>query len=115
MNKAQFVEAVAKQHNMSRKDALRAVDAVLDTMTRTVVNGGKVSITGFGIVEPVDRSERGARNPQTGDRLTVAATRSVRFRPGQALKDLVAGVKELPSEGSAVAKAPKGSLQGGAA
>ncbi|MEY9876597.1 nucleoid DNA-binding protein [Streptacidiphilus sp. MAP12-33] len=120
MNKALFIEAVAKRlggDHPSKTAALRAateaVDAVLDTITRTVTEGGNVSITGFGTFEAVDRAARRARNPQTGDKVRVKATRVPRFRPGQGFKDLVSGAKKLPKTGPTVRKAPKGSITGG--
>ncbi|GAA3052763.1 hypothetical protein GCM10020229_75440 [Kitasatospora albolonga] len=112
MNKAQLVEAVAEQLG-GRKAAAEAVDAVLDTMVRAVVAGDRVSVTGFGTFEKVDRSARFARNPQTGERVKVKKTAVPRFRPGQGFKDLVAGSKKLPKDGPSVKKAPKGSLTPG--
>jgi len=112
VNKAQLVEAVAEQLG-GRKAAAEAVDAVLDTMVRAVVAGDRVSVTGFGTFEKVERSARFARNPQTGERVKVKKTAVPRFRPGQGFKDLVSGSKKLPKEGPSVKKAPKGSLTPG--
>jgi DNA-binding protein HU-beta len=112
MNKAQLVEAVAEQLG-GRRAAAEAVDAVLDTIVRTVTAGDRVSVTGFGTFEPVERSARFARNPQTGERVKVKQTRVPRFRPGQGFKDLVSGSKKLPKAGPSVKKAPKGSLTPG--
>lgn len=112
VNKAQLVEAVAEQLG-GRKAAAEAVDAVLDTMVRAVVAGDRVSVTGFGTFEKVERSARFARNPQTGERVKVKKTSVPRFRPGQGFKDLVSGTKKLPKEGPSVKKAPKGSLTPG--
>lgn len=112
VNKAQLVEAVAEQLG-GRKAAAEAVDAVLDTMVRAVVAGDRVSVTGFGTFEKVERSARFARNPQTGERVKVKKTSVPRFRPGQGFKDLVSGAKKLPKEGPSVKKAPKGSLTPG--
>jgi DNA-binding protein HU-beta len=112
VNKAQLVEAVAEQLG-GRKAAAEAVDAVLDTMVRAVVAGDRVSVTGFGTFEKVERSARFARNPQTGERVKVKKTSVPRFRPGQGFKDLVSGSKKLPKEGPSVKKAPKGSLTPG--
>ncbi|MBV6702395.1 HU family DNA-binding protein [Kitasatospora aureofaciens] len=114
MNKAQLVEAVAEQLG-GRKAAAEAVDAVLDTMVRAVVAGDRVSVTGFGTFEKVERSARFARNPQTGEKVKVKKTSVPRFRPGQGFKDLVSGSKKLPKEGPSVKKAPKGSLTPGKA
>ncbi len=112
VNKAQLVEAVAEQLG-GRKAAAEAVDAVLDTMVRAVVAGDRVSVTGFGTFEKVERSARFARNPQTGEKVKVKKTSVPRFRPGQGFKDLVSGAKKLPKEGPSVKKAPKGSLTPG--
>ncbi|MFI2202591.1 HU family DNA-binding protein [Streptomyces sp. NPDC020192] len=115
MNKAQLVEAIADKMG-GRQQAADAVDAVLDAVVRAVVAGDRVSVTGFGSFEKVDRPARYARNPQTGERVRVKKTSVPRFRAGQGFKDLVSGTKKLPRGGEvAVKKAPKGSLTGGAA
>ncbi|MER7935531.1 MULTISPECIES: HU family DNA-binding protein [unclassified Streptomyces] len=114
MNKAQLVEAIADKMG-GRQQAAEAVDAVLDAIVRAVVAGDRVSVTGFGSFEKVDRPARYARNPQTGERVRVKKTSVPRFRAGQGFKDLVSGSKKLPRGGEvAVKKAPKGSLTGGA-
>ncbi|MGW6906399.1 HU family DNA-binding protein [Streptomyces sp. NPDC054940] len=115
MNKAQLVEAIADKMG-GRQQAAEAVDHVLDAIVRAVVAGERVSVTGFGSFEKVDRPARYARNPQTGERVRVKKTSVPRFRAGQGFKDLVSGSKKLPRGGEvAVKKAPKGSLTGGAA
>ncbi|QIK06389.1 HU family DNA-binding protein [Streptomyces sp. ID38640] len=115
MNKAQLVEAIADKLG-GRQNAADAVDAVLDAIVRSVVSGDRVSVTGFGSFEKVDRPARYARNPQTGERVRVKKTSVPRFRAGQGFKDLVSGSKKLPKGGEvSVKKAPKGSLTGGAA
>ncbi|MFE7426699.1 HU family DNA-binding protein [Streptomyces sp. NPDC057545] len=112
MNKAQLVEAIADKLG-GRQQAADAVDAVLDAIVRAVVAGDRVSVTGFGSFEKVDRPARYARNPQTGERVRVKKTSVPRFRAGQGFKDLVSGSKKLPKHDVAVKKAPKGSLSGG--
>ncbi|MFJ1744758.1 HU family DNA-binding protein [Streptomyces sp. NPDC088116] len=112
MNKAQLVEAIADKVG-GRQQAADAVDAVLDAIVRAVVAGDRVSVTGFGSFEKVDRPARYARNPQTGERVRVKKTSVPRFRAGQGFKDLVSGSKKLPKNDVAVKKAPKGSLSGG--
>ncbi|MFF5535205.1 HU family DNA-binding protein [Streptomyces cinerochromogenes] len=112
MNKAQLVEAIADKVG-GRQQAADAVDHVLDAIVRAVVAGERVSVTGFGSFEKVDRPARYARNPQTGERVRVKKTSVPRFRAGQGFKDLVSGSKKLPRGGEvAVKKAPKGSLTG---
>ncbi|GHA03280.1 HU family DNA-binding protein [Streptomyces echinoruber] len=111
MNKAQLVEAIADKMG-GRQPAADAVDAVLDAIVRAVVAGERVSVTGFGSFEKVERPARYARNPQTGERVRVKKTSVPRFRAGQGFKDLVSGSKKLPKNDIAVKKAPKGSLSG---
>jgi DNA-binding protein HU-beta len=111
VNKAQLVEAIADKVG-GRQQAADAVDAVLDALVRAVVAGDRVSVTGFGSFEKVDRPARYARNPQTGERVRVKKTSVPRFRAGQGFKDLVSGSKKLPKNDIAVKKAPKGSLSG---
>jgi DNA-binding protein HU-beta len=113
VNKAQLVEAIADKVG-GRQPAADAVDAVLDAIVRAVVSGDRVSVTGFGSFEKVERPARYARNPQTGERVRVKKTSVPRFRAGQGFKDLVSGAKKLPRGGEvSVKKAPKGSLSGG--
>ncbi|GAA2631780.1 HU family DNA-binding protein [Streptomyces axinellae] len=114
MNKAQLVEAIQDQLG-GRQQAADAVDVVLDAIVRAVVSGERVSVTGFGSFEKVDRPARYARNPQTGERVRVKKTSVPRFRAGAGFKDLVSGAKKLPKNDVAVKKAPKGSLSGGTA
>lgn len=106
MNKKHLIEDVATRLG-SRAAAAEAVEAVFDTLVRAVTNGERVSVTGFGTFEPVDRRARSARNPQTGERVEVAPIRAVRFRAGTSFKALVDGSKALPTNGSAIKKAPK--------
>lgn len=112
MNKGQLVEAVAGQLG-SRTAAEEAVDTVLDAMVRAVVAGDRVSVTGFGTLEKVQRPARYARNPQTGERVRVKKSTVPRFRPGQGFKDLVSGDRKLPKQGPSIMKAPKGTLTPG--
>ena len=112
MNKAQLVEAIADTLG-GRQQAADAVDAVLDAIVRAVVEGERVSVTGFGTFEKVERPARDARNPQTRERVRVKKTSAPRFRAGQSFKDLVSGTKKLPKSGETSAKkTPKGNLQG---
>ncbi|GAO08664.1 DNA-binding protein HU [Streptomyces lydicamycinicus] len=106
MNKNLLIEDVATKLG-SRAAAAEAVEAVFDSIVRAVADGKSVRVTGFGSIAPVERPARFARNPQTGERVQVQATRAVRFRPGASFKALVDGTKALPQHGSAIKKAPK--------
>ena len=89
MNKTELVAAVAEKANLSKKDADAAVAAVIASVTETLVKGEKVQLIGFGTFETRDRAEKQARNPRTGETMTVPATRVPAFKAGAALKAAV--------------------------
>lgn len=95
MNKAQLVEALATRFDGDKKTAAAAVEAVVDTVVRTVSKGEKVSITGFGVFEKRVRAARTARNPATGATVRLKRTSVPAFRAGQGFKDVVSGAKKL--------------------
>jgi DNA-binding protein HU-beta len=113
MNKAQLIEALADHYDGSKAEAGKALNAVVETITRQTAAGEKVSITGFGVFEKVPRAARMVRNPRTGERKRAKATAVPRFRAGSDLKAYVSGAKKLPKAGakkaSAAAAARKGS------
>lgn len=90
MNKAELIEEIADRMEMNRREAGEIVNSVFDVIKQDVAAGNKVSITGFGTFEAAARAARDARNPRTGDVVTVAATTVPRFKPGQSFKDEVA-------------------------
>ena len=89
MNKGELKDAVAEAAGLSGADAERALDAVLDTITKNVAKGDKVTIPGFGTFEPRQRSARTGRNPQTGAEIQIAAAKTVKFTAGKAFKEAV--------------------------
>jgi len=95
VNKAQLVEALAARLGDDKKSAAASVDALVDTVIRTVSKGEKVSITGFGVFEKRARAARTARNPATGDTVKLKKTSVPAFRAGQGFKEVVAGTKKL--------------------
>jgi DNA-binding protein HU-beta len=95
VNKSELIDALADRLGVGKREAQVAIDAVLDTITRTVVAGEKVAITGFGIFEKVERGARTARNPRTGATVKVRKTSVPKFRPGAELKAFVSGAKKL--------------------
>ena len=113
MNKAQLVQALAERLGEDRKRTAATVDALLDTVYRTVQKGEKVALTGFGVFEKRDRAARTARNPATGEKVKVKKTSVPAFRAGQEFKDVVSGSKKLPK--AAPTKAPTKSARTGAA
>ena len=89
MTKQEFVDQVAAQSNLGKKEAGDAVDAVLNVIQETLSRGGDVNFTGFGKFTVADRGARQGVNPQTGERIQIAASRVPRFSAGSALKNAV--------------------------
>ena len=91
MTKSEFVDQVAAQSGLVKSDASTAVDAVLKVIEETLSRGGEVNFTGFGKFSVADRGARQGVNPQTGQRIEIAASRVPRFSAGSALKKSVKG------------------------
>ncbi len=89
MNKGELVEAVAKETDMSKAQADKAVNAVFDSIVKGLKKGGKVSLVGFGTFDVRKRKARTGRNPRTGETIKIKASKSVGFKAGKALKDAV--------------------------
>ena len=96
MNKAELVNTLAGRLGGNKKAAGEALDAVIDTVYRAVAKGEKVTITGFGSFEKVERAARTGRNPATGQTIKVKKSVAPKFRPGQEFKNVVSGSKKLP-------------------
>ena len=89
MTKSEFVDQVADRAGLSKKDAGDAVDAVLETVESTLKRGGEVVFSGFGKFSVSNRGAREGRNPATGERIHIAATRVPKFTAGAGLKKAV--------------------------
>ncbi|VAW72840.1 Putative DNA-binding protein HU-beta (ACLAME 290) [hydrothermal vent metagenome] len=89
MNKAELIDAVASATDLSKADATRSVDAVIDTITETLRKGDSVTLVGFGTFEVRARAARAGRNPQTGETIQIKASNSPAFKAGKAFKDAV--------------------------
>jgi DNA-binding protein HU-beta len=87
--KSEFVDKVAAESGLSKKDAGAAVDAVIGTIESELKSGGEVSFTGFGKFHVAHRGAREGRNPRTGETMTIAASRVPRFTAGSGLKKAV--------------------------
>lgn len=90
MNKTELIAEVANKADLSRKDAEKALGAVVETITEAVVKGDKVQLVGFGSFETKQREARTGRNPKTKETIEIPATRVPVFKAGKALKDAVA-------------------------
>jgi DNA-binding protein HU-beta len=90
MTKDGLVEAIMKEAGLeSKAQAHRIVDAVLDTIIKTMKRGEDVAITGFGTFRVVKRAAREGRNPKTGEKIHIPASIKPKFRAGKALKEAV--------------------------
>jgi DNA-binding protein HU-beta len=89
MNKAELVEAVADSAGLSKADAGRAVDAVVEAVTGALQKGEQVAVVGFGTFSVKSRAARTGRNPRTGEAIKIAASKVPGFKAGKALKDAV--------------------------
>jgi DNA-binding protein HU-beta len=107
VNKAEFIEVLATHFDGNKAEAARALNAVTQTITYQTASGEKVTITGFGVFEKVNRSARMVRNPRTGERKRAKATAIPRFRAGTDLKAYVSGAKKVPRASKKVAAASK--------
>jgi DNA-binding protein HU-beta len=89
MTKSDFVDRVASESGLSKKDAGAAVDAVISTIEGALKSGEEVSFTGFGKFHVANRGAREGRNPRTGETMTIAASKVPRFTAGSGLKKAV--------------------------
>lgn len=89
MNKAELIDAVAEGADISKADAGRAVDAIVDQITNALKKGDQVTLIGFGTFSVKDRAARVGRNPRTGEPLQIKAAKVPGFKAGKALKDAV--------------------------
>ncbi|MDD3643059.1 MAG: HU family DNA-binding protein [Candidatus Krumholzibacteria bacterium] len=96
MNKTELIEKLAKKTGLTKKDSAAAVDAIFSTASREGIiateldAGRRVQITGFGTFQTRKRKKRMGRNPQTGEAITIPATKFPAFTAGKALKSRVA-------------------------
>ncbi|MBM7064312.1 HU family DNA-binding protein [Neisseria elongata] len=89
MNKSELIQAIADEAELSKHDAAGFVDAFVSVVTQELKDGNDVTLVGFGVFHVSERAERQGRNPQTGETLTIPATRKPRFRAGKPLKEAV--------------------------
>ena len=90
MNKSELINAVAEKAALSKKDSEPAVTAALDAITAALAEGDEVRLVGFGTFEVKKREARIGRNPKTKEEIQIPATKVPSFKPGKALKDVVA-------------------------
>lgn len=89
MNKADLIEAMAESADISKAAAGRALDGMVDAVTKAMKEGDTLSLVGFGTFSVKERAAREGRNPQTGETIKIKASRIPSFKAGKALKDAI--------------------------
>ncbi|HIX87141.1 MAG TPA: HU family DNA-binding protein [Candidatus Parabacteroides intestinigallinarum] len=89
MNKTEFISSVAEKAGLSKADAKKAVDAFIETVSNELKEGGKVALLGFGSFSVTEKSARKGVNPRTKEVIEIEARKSVRFKAGAELNDLI--------------------------
>ena len=89
MNKRELIAQTSEGASLTRAQAAKALDVMLEAVTKALAKGQTVAITGFGSFSVTRRSERVCRNPKTGEQVSVPASRTPRFRPSKILKEAV--------------------------
>ena len=90
MNKTELVASVAEKAELSKKDAEKAVAAMLESVEEALKAGDKVALVGFGTFEVRERAAREGHNPHTGAKIQIPAAKVPAFKAGKALKDAIA-------------------------
>lgn len=106
MNKSELIDSVATRLEADHKSTAAVVDGVLDEITRALVKGDRVVLTGFGTFEKRARAARKARNPRTGETIKVKKTSAPAFKAGATLKSYVSGATKLAKAAPAKKTAP---------
>ena len=87
MNKTDFINIVADKANITKRQSEDIINVVFDTLAEALVDGEKIVFSGFGTFEVRERAERVGRNPQTGEEIKIAGSKTAVFKPGKTLKD----------------------------
>ncbi len=87
MNKNELIAAIAEKTDLTKKDAEKALKAFTDVVAEELKKGEKIQMVGFGTFEVSERAAREGRNPQTGETMVIAASKTPKFKAGKALKD----------------------------
>ncbi|MFE4118488.1 HU family DNA-binding protein [Priestia sp. YIM B13448] len=89
MNKTELVDAVATKSELTKQNSKKAVEALFETISNTLAQEEKIQLVGFGTFEIRERAERTGRNPQTGEEMTIPASKAPAFKSGKELKEAV--------------------------
>jgi len=89
VNKNELVAAVAESTGLSKSDAAKAVDSVFDSITDALKKGDEIRLVGFGTFSVAERAASEGRNPRTGEKISIPASKQPKFKAGKGLKDAV--------------------------
>lgn len=89
MTKAELIANIAEDVELSKADAERALNSVIDNIKKTLKSGDSITISGFGTFSVTDRKAREGRNPATGETIQIKASKAAKFKVGKGLKDLL--------------------------
>lgn len=89
MNKSDLVASIASKAELSKKDAEKALNAIIESITGALKKGDKVQLVGFGTFETRQRAARKGKNPQTGAEVMIPAAKVPAFKAGKALKESI--------------------------
>jgi len=89
MNKGELIDAVAQGAGISKAAAGKALDSAIDAITKSLGNGDKVVLPGFGTFSVSIRGARSGRNPRTGETINIPASKAAKFKPGSGLRQAV--------------------------
>jgi DNA-binding protein HU-beta len=89
MTKAELIDKIADETELPKTVASKALETVLDAITRSLSKGNDVTLVGFGTFSVTKRAARKGRNPQTGAAINIPASKAPRFKPGKSLKDAI--------------------------
>jgi DNA-binding protein HU-beta len=89
LNKKDLVTEIAKSVDLTKTEAEKALNSLIESIKKSLKKGGKVSLTGFGTFEVSKRKARTGVNPQTGEKINIKASKVPKFKPGKSLKDAI--------------------------
>ena len=89
MNKSELVAAIAQNAELSKKDAENALTATINAISKALADGDKVQLVGFGTFDVRERAAREGKNPRTGEKIKIAASKAPAFKAGKAFKDML--------------------------
>jgi DNA-binding protein HU-beta len=98
MNKAELIDAIAKESKLSKKDSKTALEAIIKSTQKSLKKGDRISLVGFGSFSVAKRAARVGRNPQTGKPLNIKAKKVVKFKAGSDLASIVDGGAKKPKK-----------------